>query len=45
MNSISKRTYNLVLGGIMIAMATVLSFIAPFKLPYGVPSPCAPCCR
>ena len=35
MNSISKRTYNLVLGGIMIAMATVLSFIAPFKLPYG----------
>ncbi len=35
MNSVSKRTFNLVLGGIMVAMATVLSFIAPFKLPYG----------
>lgn len=35
MNSISKRTYNLVLGGIMIAMGTVLGFIKPFELPYG----------
>ena len=36
MNTVSKRTFNLVLAGIMIAMATVLSFIKPFgQLPYG----------
>ena len=27
MNTLSKRTFNLVLGGIMVAMATVLGFL------------------
>lgn len=36
MNATSKRTMNLVLAGVMVAMATVLSFIKPFgQLPYG----------
>ncbi|MGI6256113.1 MAG: energy-coupled thiamine transporter ThiT [Acutalibacter sp.] len=36
MNTVSKRTFNLVLGGLMIAMGTVLGFIKPFgELPYG----------
>ena len=35
-NATSKRTMNLVLAGVMVAMATVLSFIKPFgQLPYG----------
>ena len=35
MNSVSKRTFNLVLGGIMVAMATVLGFIKVYEAPYG----------
>ena len=35
MNTVSKRTFNLVLAGIMIAMGTVLGFVKPFELPYG----------
>ena len=35
MNSVSKRTMNLVLGGIMIAMATVLGFLKLYEAPYG----------
>lgn len=44
MNSVSKRTFNLVLGGIMVAMATVLGFIKVYEAPYGGAIPCAPCC-
>ena len=32
MNSVSKRTFNLVLGGIMVAMATVLGFIKVYEI-------------
>ena len=35
MNSVSKRTFNLVLGGSMVAMATVLGFIKVYEAPYG----------
>lgn len=35
MNTVSKRTFNLVLAGIMIAMGTALGFVKPFELPYG----------
>ena len=35
MNTVSKRTFNLVLGGIMVAMATVLGFIKLWEAPYG----------
>lgn len=35
MNSMSKKTQNLVLGGILVALGTVLSFITLFHLPYG----------
>lgn len=33
--TLSKRTRNLVLGGILVALGTVLSFIKVFDLPYG----------
>ena len=35
MNTVSKRTFNLVLAGVMIAMGTALGFVKPFELPYG----------
>ncbi len=35
MRQSSTRIFNLVLGGIMVALGTVLSFIKPFDLPYG----------
>ena len=35
MNTVSKRTINLVLAGVMIAMGTALGFVKPFELPYG----------
>lgn len=35
MRQSSTRILNLVLGGIMVALGTVLSFIKPFDLPYG----------
>lgn len=35
MNTVSKRTFNLVLAGVMIAMGTTLGFVKPFELPYG----------
>lgn len=36
MNAVSKRTMNLVLAGVLIALSTVLGFIKPFgSLPYG----------
>ncbi len=36
MNAVSKRTVNLVLAGVLIALGTVLGFIKPFgSLPYG----------
>ena len=35
MNTLSKRTFNLVLGGIMVAMATVLGFLKLWEAPYG----------
>ena len=35
MNAVSKRTVNLVLGGVMIAMATVLGFLKLYEAPYG----------
>ena len=35
MRQSSTRIFNLVLGGIMGALGTVLSFIKPFDLPYG----------
>lgn len=35
MNSVSKRTFNLVLGGVMVAMGTVLDFIKLYQAPYG----------
>lgn len=35
MNIVSKRTFNLVLAGVMIAMGTALGFVKPFELPYG----------
>lgn len=35
MRQSSTRIFTLVLGGIMVALGTVLSFIKPFDLPYG----------
>lgn len=35
MNAVTKRTVNLVLGGVMIAMATVLGFLKLYEAPYG----------
>ncbi len=35
MNTLSKRIFNLVLGGIMVAMATVLGFLKLYEAPYG----------
>lgn len=35
MNAVSKRIFNLVLGGVMIAMATVLGFFKLYDAPYG----------
>ena len=35
MRQSSTRIFNLVLGGIMVALGTVLCFIKPFDLPYG----------
>lgn len=35
MNTVSKRTFNLVLAGVMIAMGTALGFVKPFELPHG----------
>lgn len=35
MNTVSKRTINLVLGGVMIAMSTVLGFLKLWEAPYG----------
>ena len=35
MNSATKKTVNLVLGGVMIAMATVLGFLKLWEAPYG----------
>ena len=35
MNTVSKRTFNLVLAGVMIAMGTALGFVKPFELSYG----------
>ena len=35
MNTVSKRTFKLVLAGVMIAMGTALGFVKPFELPYG----------
>ncbi len=35
MNTVSKRTFNLVLAVVMIAMGTALGFVKPFELPYG----------
>ncbi len=33
--TLSKRTRNLVLGGVLVALGTVLGFIKVFELPYG----------
>ena len=32
---VNKRVFNLVLGGLMVALGTVLSFIKVLDLPYG----------